>query len=66
MIMNTLTIALLITNIVVILLYWFKPKTESHIHILNITDKNTADTLVRVYEGEKTPTDIINQLNEKQ
>lgn len=62
---NELTIALLITNIVVILMYWFKPKTESHIHILNITDKNTSDTLIRVYEGEKTPTEIINKLNVK-
>ena len=57
---DTLIIALLITNIVVILMYWFKPKTEQHIHILNVMDKEKGETLSKLYEGDKTPSEIIN------
>jgi hypothetical protein len=57
---QTLTIALLITNIVVILMYWFKPKTEQHIHILNVMDKEKGETLTKLYEGSKTPNEVIN------
>jgi len=57
---QTLTIALLITNIVVILMYWFKPKTGQHIHILNVMDKEKGETLSKLYEGSKTPNEVIN------
>jgi hypothetical protein len=61
---QTLTIALLITNIVVILMYWFKPKTTQHIHILNVMDREKGDTLTKIYEGNKTPVEVINSKTE--
>jgi hypothetical protein len=63
---QTLTIALLITNIVVILMYWFKPKTEHHTHIINLMgSEEDKNTLTKIYEGNKTPYEVITRKTEK-